>query len=59
MEGGFDKIKGKMKVKVGEALNDQELKNEGKAEKELGKMEVKVGEAERKATKKIAKLNKQ
>ena len=58
VDGKLDKIKGKMKVKVGDALNDQALKTEGKTEKALGKMEVEVGEAERKATKKIAKLSK-
>ncbi len=48
MEGKMDQAKGKVKEKVGQATNDDSLKNEGKADQAEGKVKEGMGKAERK-----------
>ncbi len=42
-EGTFHEVKGKVKEKTGELIDDPELEGEGAAEKISGKIQKKVG----------------
>jgi len=46
-EGKMHEVKGKVKEKVGHAMNKPDLEGEGRAEKIAGKMQKKVGEVEK------------
>ena len=48
VEGKFDQAKGKVKETVGEAINDDRLADEGRAEHAGGKVEEGFGKARRK-----------
>lgn len=48
LEGKFDQAKGKAKEKIGQAVDDDELEAEGRAEHAGGKVEEGVGKARRK-----------
>ena len=48
MEGKWDQAKGKVKETVGDALDDRELENEGRADRASGKVEEGFGKARRK-----------
>jgi uncharacterized protein YjbJ (UPF0337 family) len=48
MQGKWEKTKGYVKDKVGEATGDTDLEIEGEAQREAGKVQEKVGEARRK-----------
>ena len=47
VEGNFHDLKGKVKEKTGEAVNDPNLEAEGQAEKIAGKIQKKVGQVEK------------
>jgi len=46
-EGKMHEVKGKVKEKVGHAMNKPDLEGEGRAEKIAGKVQKKVGEVEK------------
>lgn len=46
-EGTFRETKGKIKEKVGRAMNKPDLEDEGTAEKVTGKVQRKVGELQK------------
>jgi uncharacterized protein YjbJ (UPF0337 family) len=48
VEGKAKKIKGKIKDKAGEALNNPEMENEGEAEQIEGNIQENIGKARRK-----------
>ena len=43
-EGKFHEVKGKLKEKVGQVINDSDLEAEGKSENLAGKVQKKVGQ---------------
>jgi len=47
VEGALHKLKGKVKEKVGQVVNDPDLEAEGQAEKITGKIQKKVGQVEK------------
>ena len=47
VEGNLHDLKGKVKEKTGEAVNDPNLEAEGQAEKIAGKIQKKVGQVEK------------
>jgi uncharacterized protein YjbJ (UPF0337 family) len=47
LEGNLHELKGKVKEKTGEAVNDPNLEKEGQAEKIGGKIQKKVGKVEK------------
>jgi len=48
MEGKFDRAKGTVKDKMGKAMGDRKLEDEGKAERAGGRMQEGYGKARRK-----------
>lgn len=46
LEGKFHEVKGKVKETAGQAVNNPDLANEGKAENLGGKLQKKVGQVE-------------
>jgi uncharacterized protein YjbJ (UPF0337 family) len=46
-KGKFHEIKGKAKVKVGQATNDSNLEAEGQGERIGGKVQKKIGQVEK------------
>jgi uncharacterized protein YjbJ (UPF0337 family) len=46
-EGKMHEVKGKVKEKIGHAMNKPDLEGEGRAEKIAGKVQKKVGEVEK------------
>jgi len=48
LKGKFDRVKGGIKEKAGEALNDQKLRDEGSAEQAGGQVREGFGKAKRK-----------
>jgi uncharacterized protein YjbJ (UPF0337 family) len=46
-EGKMHEVKGKVKEKIGHAMNKPDLEGEGRAEKIGGKVQRKVGEVEK------------
>jgi uncharacterized protein YjbJ (UPF0337 family) len=48
MEGKFDRAKGTIKDKMGKAMGDRELEDEGKAERAGGRVQEGFGKARRK-----------
>jgi uncharacterized protein YjbJ (UPF0337 family) len=46
IKGKFHEAKGKVKEKVGQVINDPDLKSEGKSENIAGKVQKKVGQIE-------------
>ncbi len=46
-EGGFHKVKGDVKERVGRATGDSQTEGEGTVEKERGKVQEKVGQVKR------------
>lgn len=47
IEGKFHEVKGKVKEKVGEAINRPDLESEGKSEHLAGKIQKKIGQIEK------------
>jgi len=45
-EGKFHEVKGKVKEKVGQVINNRDLESEGKSENLAGKIQKKVGQIE-------------
>ncbi len=43
-EGKFHEVKGKLKEKVGQVINDPDLESEGKSENIAGKVQKKIGQ---------------
>jgi uncharacterized protein YjbJ (UPF0337 family) len=48
VEGKVDRLKGRVKQKTGDALNDQQLHGEGAADEAAGKVQETFGEGRRK-----------
>ena len=48
VKGKFDQVKGGLKEKAGQALNDQKLKDQGQAERAGGEVRQGFGKAKRK-----------
>ena len=48
MEGKFDRAKGSVKDKMGKAMGDRKLEDEGQAERTGGRMQEGYGKARRK-----------
>ena len=48
VRGKADKVKGAVKEKTGEVINDERLRNEGAADRAAGKAEEALGEGRRK-----------
>ena len=48
LEGKFDKAKGGVKEKVGRAINDRDLEDEGRADRASGNVQEGWGKAKRK-----------
>lgn len=46
VEGKFHEVKGKVKEKVGQVVNNPDLEAEGKAENVAGKVQKKIGQIE-------------
>jgi uncharacterized protein YjbJ (UPF0337 family) len=46
VEGKFHEVKGEVKKKVGQVINNPDLETEGKSEKLAGKVQKKVGQIE-------------
>ena len=46
VEGKFHEVKGKVKEKAGQVINNPDLESEGKTEKLAGKVQKKVGQIE-------------
>lgn len=46
-EGKFHEVKGKVKEKVGKAINNPNLHDEGTSEKVAGKVQKKIGQVEK------------
>jgi uncharacterized protein YjbJ (UPF0337 family) len=44
IEGGFHEVKGKVKQKAGQAINNPDLESEGKSENLAGKVQKKIGQ---------------
>jgi uncharacterized protein YjbJ (UPF0337 family) len=47
VEGQLDRLKGKVKEKIGEVTNDVDLADEGQAEEIAGKVQEKVGQVKK------------
>ncbi len=47
LEGNLHDLKGKVKEKAGQVMNDPDLESEGQAEKIAGKIQKKVGQVEK------------
>ena len=47
LEGNLHDLKGKVKEKAGQLVNDPDLEAEGQAEKIAGKIQKKVGQVEK------------
>jgi uncharacterized protein YjbJ (UPF0337 family) len=47
LEGNLHDLKGKVKQKAGQIVNDPNLEAEGEAEKIAGKIQKKIGEVEK------------
>jgi len=47
LEGNLHDLKGKVKQKAGQIVNDPNLEAEGEAEKFAGKIQKKIGEVEK------------
>jgi len=47
LEGNLHDLKGAMKEKAGQVMNDPDLESEGQAEKIAGKIQKKVGQVEK------------
>jgi uncharacterized protein YjbJ (UPF0337 family) len=47
VEGALHELKGAVKEKVGEIVNDPDLQTEGQAEKLAGKVQSKIGQIEK------------
>ena len=43
-QGKFHEVKGKLKEKVGQVINDRDLEAEGKSENLAGKVQKKIGQ---------------
>ena len=46
MEGKFHEVKGAVKEKAGQVINNPDLEAEGQAEKLTGKVQTKIGQIE-------------
>jgi uncharacterized protein YjbJ (UPF0337 family) len=46
IEGKFHEVKGKVKQKAGQVINNPDLESEGKSENLAGKVQKKVGQVE-------------
>jgi uncharacterized protein YjbJ (UPF0337 family) len=44
IKGGFHELKGKVKEKTGQAINDPDLKAQGQSENLAGKVQKKIGQ---------------
>jgi uncharacterized protein YjbJ (UPF0337 family) len=58
VKGKAKQIKGAIKAKVGEAINNPSLEAEGEAERREGKVQEKVGNLRRKVGKVVVKAGK-